>query len=141
MSEGAIIGLVALIIILFVVVYEILFKEDKSTTPKENSVPTPKENSVLKMKSNSNSTNKDSRVYPLQLTNTIIYVLSLFGSLSFIYFGWTKGECVNNCGSWDAEYIADPLMIIGGIAGLLVSTLTFQVINVFALFVEKSISK
>lgn len=133
MSEDAIIGLVALIIIFFVVLERILFKEEKSTTPKENS--------VLKMKSNLNSTNKHSRVYPLQLTNTIIYVLSLFGSLSFIYFGWTKGECVDNCGSWDAEYIADPLMIMGGIAGLLVSTLTFQVINVFALFVEKSISK
>jgi hypothetical protein len=32
-------------------------------------------------------------------------------------------------------------MMIVGVAALLTSTLTFQVINVFALFVEKSISK
>jgi hypothetical protein len=93
------------------------------------------------MKSSFTTTNNGSPVYPLQLTNTIIYVLSIFGSIGFIVFGWVRGECVNNCGSWDAEYIADPLMIIVGVAALLTSTLTFQVINVFALFVEKSISK
>jgi|688.fasta_scaffold1663198_1 hypothetical protein len=133
MSEDAIIVTILLVIIFFIVVQRILNKQENSTTPKKNS--------VLDMKPNFTTTNKSSRVYPLQLTNTIIYVLSIFGSIGFIVFGWKRGECVNNCGSWDAEYIADPFMIIVGVAALLTSTLTFQVINVFALFVEKSISK
>ena len=133
MSEEAIVGTILLLMIFFIVVQQILNRQENSATPKGNL--------ILDIKSNLTTTNNGSRVYPLQLTNTIIYVLSVFGSIGFIFFGWKRGECVNNCGSWDAEYIADPLIMILGVAALLTSTLTFQVINVFALFVEKSISK
>jgi hypothetical protein len=73
MSEDAIIVTILLVIIFFIVVQRILNKQENSTTPKKNS--------VLDMKPNFTTTNKSSRVYPLQLTNTIIYVLSIFGSI------------------------------------------------------------
>jgi len=133
MSEEVIIGIILLMMIFFIVVQRILNKQENSTISKKNLSPD--------MKTNFTITNNGSRVYSLQLTNTIIYVLSIFGSIGFIVFGWKRGECINNCGSWDAEYIADPFMIIVGVAALLTSTLIFQVINVFALFVENSISK
>jgi hypothetical protein len=77
-------------------------------------------------------------VASLKLTNTIIYVLSLIGSLIFIFIGLLRGECVDYCDSSYAEYIASPTIIATGIAGLLISSLVFQVINVFAVHVDKS---
>ncbi len=74
----------------------------------------------------------------LKLTNSIVYILSLFGSIIFILIGLLRGECIDYCDSSYAEYIASPTIIATGIAGLLISSLVFQVINVFAVHVEKS---
>ncbi len=84
---------------------------------------------------------KIASVTSLKITNFIVYLLQVVGSLVLIYLGIYKGECVNYCGSLDAEYIFDPLKIIIGIALLLVSTLIYQVINVFAMHVERSHAK
>jgi hypothetical protein len=62
----------------------------------------------------------------------------MIGGLVFIYVSLTRGECIENCGYWDAEYRSDPIMVIAGMISLLVSTLAYQVINVFALHVHKS---
>ncbi len=77
-------------------------------------------------------------VASLKLTNTIIYVLSLIGSLVYIIVGLTRGECVEYCGDTYAEYIASPAMIATGFAAFLVSSLLFQVVTLFAVHVEKS---
>jgi hypothetical protein len=77
-------------------------------------------------------------VASLKLTNTIIYVLSLIGSLVFIFVGLTRGQCVEYCGDTYAEYTASPAMVATGFAAILVSSLLFQVITLFAVHVEKS---
>jgi hypothetical protein len=75
----------------------------------------------------------------LRITNAIIYALSLLGSLIITFVGLFRGQCIDSCDSdYYAEYIANPSLIAFGVAGFLVSTLTFQVINIFALHVEKS---
>jgi hypothetical protein len=68
-------------------------------------------------------------------------IFEVIGGLVYLYIGIYKGECINNCGSWDAEYTADINMISLAIVLLLLSTLIFQVINVFALHVKKSHTK
>lgn len=77
-------------------------------------------------------------VKSLRSTNTIIYALSLFGSIIITFVGLFRGECIDYCDASYAEYVANPSLIAFGIAGFLVSTLSFQVINLFALHVEKS---
>jgi hypothetical protein len=74
----------------------------------------------------------------LRTTNSIIYALSLLGSLIITFVGLFRGQCVDYCDESYAEYIPNPALIAFGVAGFLVSTLTFQVINIFALHVEKS---
>jgi len=77
-------------------------------------------------------------VASLKVTNTIIYVLSMIGSVIYIIIGMTRGECVDYCDSSYAEYVASPTVIATGFAGLLISTLLYQVISVFAAHVERS---
>jgi hypothetical protein len=76
----------------------------------------------------------------LKLTNTIIYVLSLIGAAVALIFG--SRTCVYDCEySSFAKYVINVEMIAFSIAAALLSTLVFQVVNVFALHVEKSHSK
>jgi hypothetical protein len=76
----------------------------------------------------------------LKLTNTIIYVLSLIGAAVALIFG--SRTCVYDCEYASlAEYVINVEMIAFSIAAALLSTLVFQVVNVFALHVEKSHSK
>jgi hypothetical protein len=77
-------------------------------------------------------------VASLKVTNTIIYILSMIGSFIYIIIGMTRGECVDYCDSSYAEYVASPTVIATGFAGLLISTLLYQVISVFAAHVERS---
>ena len=79
------------------------------------------------------------QVAALKIINIIIYALSLFGSLIYFGVGAFQGQCVDYCDSdYSREYIADPTMIATGFASILVATLVFQVISVFAVHVEKS---
>ena len=84
---------------------------------------------------------KIASVTSLKITNIIFFLLQVVGSLVLIYLGIYKGECINYCGSWDAEYTLDPIKMIIGVTLLLVSTLIFQIINVFAMHVERSHEK
>lgn len=77
-------------------------------------------------------------VASLKVTNTIIYILSMIGSFIYIIIGMTRGECLDYCDSSYAEYVASPTVIATGFAGLLISTLLYQVISVFAAHVERS---
>lgn len=77
-------------------------------------------------------------VQALKSTNGIIYGLSLLGSVIIAFVGAFRGTCIDYCDESYAEYVANPALIAFGVAGLLVSTLTFQVINLFALHVERS---
>jgi len=77
-------------------------------------------------------------VASLKMTNTIIYALSLVGSVIYIIIGMTRGECIDYCDASYAEYTASPTIIATGFAGLLFSTLIFQVISLFAVHVERS---
>lgn len=80
------------------------------------------------------------QIAALKITNIIIYALSLFGSLILIGVGAFAGECIERS-SYDGEcyeYIASPSTIGNGFAVILISTLVFQVISVFAMHVEKS---
>ncbi len=77
-------------------------------------------------------------VKSLRSTNALIFVLSMVGSVIITFVGITRGQCVEYCDASYAEYTADPGLIGFGIAGLLISTLVFQVINVFAWHVEMS---
>jgi hypothetical protein len=80
------------------------------------------------------------QVAALKITNIIIYALSLIGSLILIGVGAFAGQCIERS-SYDGEcyeYIASPSTIGNGFAVILISTLLFQVISVFALHVEKS---
>ena len=79
-----------------------------------------------------------SAIKNLRSTNGLIFALSIIGSLIITFVGVTRGECIDYCDASYAEYTADPGLIGFGIAGLLVSTLLFQVINVFAWHVEMS---
>jgi hypothetical protein len=80
------------------------------------------------------------QVAALKITNIIIYALSLFGSLILIGVGAFAGECIDRSSYSGTcyEYIASPSTIGTGFATILISTLLFQVISVFALHVEKS---
>ena len=77
-------------------------------------------------------------VASLKVTNLIIYILSMIGSFIYIIIGMTRGECVDYCDSSYPEYVASPTVIATGFAGLLISTLLYQVISVFAAHVERS---
>jgi hypothetical protein len=77
-------------------------------------------------------------VASLKVTNLIIYILSLIGSFIYIIIGMTRGECIDYCDASYAEYVASPTVIATGFAGLLISTLLYQVISVFAAHVERS---
>jgi hypothetical protein len=77
-------------------------------------------------------------VNQLKTTNLVIYLLSLLGSVIYIVIG-IRGDCVEDCEYASlAEYVTNPSRIAAGFAGLLISSLVFQVINLFALHVEKS---
>ena len=78
------------------------------------------------------------QIAALKIINIVIYALSLLGSFIYILFGAFQGTCVDYCDDSYAEYVANPTMIASGFATILVSTLVFQVITVFALHVEKS---
>jgi hypothetical protein len=98
------------------------------------------ENNSISVSSN-NTNQKLASVTSLKITNLIFFLLQVVGSLVLIYLGIYKGECINYCGSWDAEYTLDPIKVIIGVTLLLVSTLIFQIINVFAMHVERSHEK
>jgi hypothetical protein len=74
----------------------------------------------------------------LRSTNGLIFALSIIGSLIITFVGVTRGECIDYCDASYAEYVPDPGLIGFGIAGLLISSLLYQVINVFAWHVEMS---
>jgi hypothetical protein len=77
-------------------------------------------------------------VAQLKTTNLVIYLLSLLGSVIFIFLG-IRGECIEDC-EYDslAVYVTSPTMIATGFAALLFSSLLYQVVNLFAVHVEKS---
>ena len=75
------------------------------------------------------------QVATLRITNEIIYVLALFGS---IFLAFSARQCIEDCEYSYASYQTNPLVVAAGIAGILFSTLTFQVINLFALHIENS---
>jgi len=79
-------------------------------------------------------------VSSLKVTNTIIYVLSLLGSFIYIIIGFVQGDCVDRSeySGECYEWVASPNTIAAGVAGILFSTLLFQVISVFAAHVERS---
>lgn len=74
----------------------------------------------------------------LRITNGIIYGLSLVGGLLLLYVGMFRGECVDSCGEYYAEYVASPTIIAAGFTAILFSTLVFQIVNLFSMHVEKS---
>jgi hypothetical protein len=74
----------------------------------------------------------------LRITNGIIYGLSLVGGLLLLYVGMFRGECVDSCGEYYAEYVASPTIIAAGFTAILFSTLVFQIVNLFSIHVEKS---
>lgn len=76
-------------------------------------------------------------VAQLKTTNLVIYLLSVVGSVIFIILG-IRGECIDDCDYSFAEYAASPTMIAAGFAALLFSSLLYQVVNLFAVHVEKS---
>jgi hypothetical protein len=76
-------------------------------------------------------------VAQLKTTNLVIYLLSVLGSVIFIILG-IRGECIDYCGYSYAEYVISPSMIATGFAALLFSSLLYQVVNLFAVHVEKS---
>jgi hypothetical protein len=77
-------------------------------------------------------------VAQLKTTNLVIYLLSLLGSVIFIFLG-IRGECIEDCEySTLAVYVTSPTMISTGFAALLISSLLYQVVNLFAVHVEKS---
>jgi hypothetical protein len=72
----------------------------------------------------------------LRTTNLVVALLSVAGGLILVFTGATR--CVADCEySW-REISPDPITIAFGIAAMLLAGLTYQVINVFALHVEKS---
>ena len=77
-------------------------------------------------------------VAQLRTTNMVIYGLSLLGSVIYVILG-IRGECIEDC-EYDslAIYVTSPTMIATGITALLVSSLLYQVVNLFAVHVEKS---
>jgi hypothetical protein len=74
----------------------------------------------------------------VRTTNRIVYTLAILGSLLITFVGIFRGECIDYCDASYAEYIPDPGLIAFGITGFLISTLTYQVINLFTVHVEKS---
>ena len=80
------------------------------------------------------------QVAALKIINIVIYALSLLGSFILIGIGAFAGQCIDRSDYSGTcyEYAADPSMISTGFAGILISTLVFQVIAVFAMHVEKS---
>ena len=80
------------------------------------------------------------QIAALKIINIVIYALSLLGSFIFIGIGAFAGQCVDRSDYSGTcyEYAADPTVISTGFAGILISTLVFQVISVFAMHVEKS---
>jgi hypothetical protein len=77
-------------------------------------------------------------VAQLKTTNLVIYLLSVIGSVIFIILG-IRGECIEDCEySSFAVYVTSPTMIATGFAALLFSSLLYQVVNLFAVHVEKS---
>ena len=77
-------------------------------------------------------------VAQLKTTNLVIYLLSLLGSVIYIFLG-IRGECIDYC-EYDslAVYVTSPTMIAMGFTALLVSSLLYQVVNLFAVHVEKT---
>lgn len=72
----------------------------------------------------------------LKLTNIIIYVFSLIGSVVLIL---NSRQCVEECEYKTlGVYVIDTGLIAFGVAGILLSTLTYQVINLFIAHVEMS---
>ena len=77
-------------------------------------------------------------VKTLRITNTVIYLLALVGAAILLYIGFTEGECVADCEEYYAEYQPSPTIIAYGFTALLMSSLLFQIVNLFAVHVEKS---
>jgi hypothetical protein len=76
----------------------------------------------------------------LKVTNAIVYILSILGAAVALIFG--SRTCVYDCEyTFIATYVINVEIIAFSIAAVLFSTLVFQVVNVFALHVEKSLSK
>ena len=76
----------------------------------------------------------------LRTTNTIIYGLSLIGAFFVLFLG--ARTCVEYCEYSNlAEYLINVEITAFAVAAVLFSTLIFQVVNVFALHVEKSHGK
>jgi len=76
----------------------------------------------------------------LKLTNMIIYILTLLGAFLALFF-LEAVACVDYCFTSYPDYAINFEVIALSIAVALLSTLTYQVVNVFALHVEKSHSK
>lgn len=72
----------------------------------------------------------------LRTTNLVVSVLALAGGLFLVFAGATR--CVADCEYSFREISPDPLTIGFGVAAILLAALFYQVINVFALHVEKS---
>lgn len=80
------------------------------------------------------------KVNALRSTNLIIYILTLLGAFLALFL-LEAVACVDYCFTDYPDYAINFEIIALSIAVALVSTLTYQVVNVFALHVEKSHSK
>ena len=76
----------------------------------------------------------------LRSTNLTIYILTLLGAVFALFF-LEAVACVDYCFTSYPEYGIKFEVLALSTAVALVSTLTYQVVNVFALHVEKSHSK
>lgn len=75
----------------------------------------------------------------LRITNGVVYALSLVGGCILLYLGYFKGVCLDYSSEGDCEdYQASPTIVAYGFTALLISTLLFQIVDLFVDHVEES---
>jgi hypothetical protein len=68
------------------------------------------------------------KIDSLETVNRLIYALSIFGGLFTILYAADPGD----------GQPANPTLIVFGVAALILSTLTYRLVDVFAFHVRKS---
>ena len=74
----------------------------------------------------------------LRTVNLIVFMLSLLGGISISLFGLLRGECVSDCLYSYAEYRPNILIVASGIGVVLISSLIYEVVKLFAFHVENT---
>jgi hypothetical protein len=65
-------------------------------------------------------------------------MLSLLGGIAISLFGLLRGECVSDCLYSYAEYRPNILIVASGIGAVLISSLIYEVVKLFAFHVENT---